>query len=312
MTLHATARRIACLSSGLAAMVAGAAIAAAAVPVAGPRSLAVSVPPDPVPIAAGQGARTAIRVVNPGRTPVTVVVHSHGAVLGDDGRIAMDAGGDPGWQGRQSFPAQPLTIPARGYRDVPLAIRVPKRVAPDLYFVGFLVTPLATGQGNVRVINQIGSFVTVDVPGPRERRLQAAFHVPGVTLGGEATGSLQVANVGRAAVRFWGENDVRASGGARVQHRLDPSLVPAGRSRTFAVAGGSSWPVGMVTMTVHIVYPGRTEAATREVILRRRVLVIHPWVVFAGMGAVVALPLLLIYRRRRRATAEARRQLMEA
>ncbi len=310
--MRRTARRLACLSGGIAVLAALPAIAAMAAPVAGTRSLAVSVPPDPVPIAAGKRARTAIRVVNPGRRPVTVVVRGHGAVLGDDGKIAMAAGGDPGWPGRQTFPAKPLTIPARGYRDVPVAIRVPKRAAPDLYFVGFLVTPLATGRGNVHLINQIGSFVTVDVPGPRERRLQASFHVPGVTLGGEATGSLQVANIGRAAVRFWGENDVRSSGGSAVQQRLDPSLVPVGRSRAFAVAGSSSWPVGMVTMTVHIVYPGRTEATTREIILSKRVLVIHPWVVFAAMGTTVAVPLLLIYRRRRKATVEARRQLMEA
>ena len=288
------------------------AVAAPASPGAGSRSLAVSVPPDPVRIAPGARARTSIRVVNPGRSAVTVVVRGHGAALGDDGRIAMTAGGDPGWQGRQSFSARPLTIPARGYRDVPVAIRVPARVAPDLYFVGFLVTPLATGQGDVHVLNQIGSFVTVDVPGPRERRLQAVLHVHGVTLGSQASGTLQVANVGRAAVRFWGENDVRASGGSPRQQRLQPSLVPVRRSRAFVVAGGSSWPVGMVTMTVHIVYPARTEAATRQIVLRKRVLVIHPWVVPAAIGLSVVVPLLLIRRRRRRAVAEARRVLREA
>jgi hypothetical protein len=289
------------------------AIAASATPGTGTRSLAVSVPPDPVPVAAGKRVRTAIRVVNPGAHAVTVVVRGHGATLGDDGRIAMSSRGDPGWQGRQKFPARPLTVPARGYIDVPVAIRVPKRVAPDLYFVGFLVTPLATGAGNVHVINQIGSFLTVDVPGPRVRELQASLHLPGVTIGGEATGKLQVSNIGRAAVRFWGENDTSSSpGGTRLQHRLDPSLVPVGRSRSFAVTGTSEWPVGMVTMTVHIVYPGRTDASTREIVLTKRVLVIQPWVVLAAFAMSVGIPLLLIYRRRRRAAAEARRLLVEA
>jgi hypothetical protein len=303
--------RVAC-PLAVVALAALPALATTATPGGGLRSLAVSVPPDPVPVAAGARVRTAIRVVNPGTRPVTVVVRGHGATLGDDGKITM-ASGDPGWQGRQRFPVNPLTVPARGYVDVPVAIRVPKRVAPDLYFVGFLVTPLATGAGNVHVVNQIGSFLTVDVPGPRERELQASLHVPGVTLGGRASGILQVANIGRAAVRFWGENDSSASpGGAPLQHRLDPSLVPVGRSRSFVVTGSAAWPVSMVTLSVHIVYPGRTEAATREIVLTRRVLVIQPWVVLAAFGVTIAVPLLLIYRRRRRITALARQQLMQA
>ena len=56
--------------------------------------------------------------------------------------------------------------PPQSYRNV-AAVRFTSRTAqPDLYFVGFLVTPVAAEGGSIKVINQIGSFLTVDVPGP--------------------------------------------------------------------------------------------------------------------------------------------------
>ena len=76
---------------------------------------------------------------------------------------------------------------------------------------------------------------------------------------------LRVANVGPAAVRFWGENDTTSlPGGSFVQQRLDPSLLPSQKSRFFSVTAKPAWLVGMVKMQVHVIYPGRTEATTKE------------------------------------------------
>lgn len=75
------------------------------------------------------------------------------------------------------------------------------------------------------------------------------------------------------------------------QQRFDPSLLPQGRTRTFTVVAKPNWPVGMVTTTVHLIYPGRTAATTKELVFTKRVLVVSPLVLYAlaillGCGGV--------------------------
>ena len=197
--------------------------------------MAVSVPADPVPAHAGGVARTLIRVVNPNHSAVSVVISSRTPALGDNGKVSIGSGPDPRWAGRVRFPKGAITIPAQGWRDIDLSIRVP-RLSPDLYFVGFLVTPVATAGGSIKVVNQIGSFLTLDVPGPRLRLLTGHLHLPSFVLGSEASGDLRVTNLGHASVTLWGENDTTSSpGGSYEQARLGPSLLPVGRSRSIAV-----------------------------------------------------------------------------
>ena len=112
-------------------------------PVGGARAIAVSVPADPVPARAGGVARTLIRVVNPNDFAVSVVIRSRTLALGNDGKVTIGAGPDPRWAGRVRFPPGALRIRAQGWRNVALSIHVP-RLSPDLYFVGFLVTPVGT------------------------------------------------------------------------------------------------------------------------------------------------------------------------
>lgn len=259
------------------------AAAAAPKPVGGARALAVSVPPDPVPIKAGSSTKTVARVINPNDEPIRVTISGRELALGNNGKVTVGLGPDPRWQKFVHFPTHELTIPAQGYLDVPLTIRVPRRIPPDLYFIGFLVTPIATASGSLQVINQIGSFITIDVPGPRIRKLVATFDVPSFVLASHVRGTLRITNTGRAAVRFWGENDTTSSpGGTFEQQRLDPSLLPIGTSRYVSVSGKPAWPVGIVTMTVRVTYPGRTEATTKELTFSKRVLVVSPWV-FLGL-----------------------------
>ena len=266
-----------------------AAAGGAAKAVSGSRALAVSVPADPVPAHVGGVTRTLIRVVNPNDFAVTVVIHSRTLTLGDDGKVSVGSGPDPRWSGRVRFPPGVLRIPAQSYRTVPLAIRVP-HLSPDLYFVGFLVTPVAVTGGSIKVVNQIGSFLTLDVPGPRLRLLTGHLHLPTFVLGAKATGEMRVTNLGHAAVTMWGENDTTSSpGGTFKQERLAPSLLPVGRSRSIAVTGKPRWPVGIVTVTTRVTYPGRTAAETRELVLTSRVIVVSPWVPAALGGLLVAI-----------------------
>ena len=267
--------------------------------VSGSRALAVSVPADPVPAEVGGVARTLIRVVNPNGFAVTVVIRSRTLALGDDGRVSVGGGPDPRWAGRVQFPVGALRIPAQSYRNVPLAIHVP-HLSPDLYFVGFLVTPVATEGGSIKVVNQIGSFLTLDVPGPRLRLLTGHLRLPSFVLGSRASGEMRVTNLGHASVTLWGENDTTSSpGGVFQQERLGPSLLPVGRSRSIAVTAKPRWPVGIVTVTTRVTYPGRTAAETRQLVLTRRVIVVSPWVP-AAIGALFGLLLATLWWRRRR------------
>ncbi len=307
--VHTRTSLIVALSVVLTFLAAGAMPAAAAsLPAAPSRSLAVSVPPDPVPVQPGSPTRTLVRILNPTATPITVTIDGRALALGDNGRVAIGAEPDPRWSGLVNFPVGGLTIPALGYRDVPLEVHVPQHLTPDLYFIGFVVTPTATGAGSVHVINQIGSFVTIDVPGPRVRKLTGSFQVPGLVFGSAATGELRIGNVGRAAVQFWGENDQRFTpSGTFVEQRITPLLLPAGKWRFFTVRAKTSWPIGLVTMKLHVVYPGRTASETKELTFSKQVLIVSPVVPFGLLGLLLGGILLarLLVVRRRFAPAEA-------
>ena len=274
-------------------------------PLGGPRALAVSVPPDPVPVKPGSDTHTLIRVVNPNDESVLVTITSRSLVFGDDGKVALGAGPDPRWQRLAPFPASELRIPAQGYRDVPLTVHVPAKLPADLYFIGFLVSPVPGQTGSIQVINQIGSFLTIDVPGPRERKLVGNLKLPRWVFGSHTDGTLALTNVGRASVSYWGETDTNSwPGGTLEQSRLPLSLIPVGLSRTIAVTGKPAWPIGLVTITTRITYPGVTEASTRELVFKKRVLVISIWVPIAVGGLLFAV--ILGWRLRRRSVRAAR------
>jgi hypothetical protein len=112
---------------------------------------------------------------------------------------------------------------------------------------------------------------------------------------------LHVHNTGKSAAMFWGENDTTAAPGSSAprQARLDRSLLPAGRSRTIVVEAKPSFLVAMVTMHVHILYPGRTDAGTTEIVLTKKVLVVQPAAVVL-LGAILLVAVIWYAHRRRR------------
>ncbi|TMC48557.1 MAG: hypothetical protein E6J14_10680 [Chloroflexi bacterium] len=305
----------------VAALVAPVGAVAASSPSPGPhspRSLAVSVPADPVPLVPGDTSPIHIRVLNPGSTSVTVTVKGEGVTLGDNGTTRFTGAPDPQWAGNTDFPPDDLTVPAQGFIDVSITVHVPAHINPDLYYIGFVVTPIATASGSVIVINQIGAFFIINVPGPRDRKLAADLNVPGLNwgpihlgsllIGDQVVGKLTAHNVGPSSVQFFGENDATHApfSGTPSQQRINKSLLPIRRSRSLQVTAQPAFPIDMVTMTVTLTYPDQTDVATKQIVLTKSMLVISPWVIVV-VGVLLALVVCwrLYARHRRRSRRQA-------
>jgi hypothetical protein len=283
--------------------------AAAATPSPSPsdgRSIAVSVPPDPVSMTPGHTSVVQMRVANPGDVPVRVTIVGRGLTLGDEGTITIQDGPDPLWDDNVAFPSGAVKVPANGYKDLSVTVHPPPDLSPDLYFVGFVVTPVPDPNSGVTVINQIGGYFTVDIPGPRDRRLAADLEVPGssilglqVHLGTQLDATLHVHNMGASAVQFWGETDTTTTGGDPGQIRLPKSLVPSSHERTFAIVTQPAWPIGFVHMHVVVIYPETTDVSTTQIEFARSVLVINP-LVFVVLALIIAFILWRRVRARRR------------
>jgi hypothetical protein len=287
----------------------------------GPRSIAVSVPPDPVTLHPGESAAIPIRVLNPGSSTVIVTVKSEEITLGDNGTTSFTGKPDPLWAGRTAFPPGAITVPAQRFVDLTVTVHVPTQIGPDLYYIGFLVSPVPQVSGEVVVINQIGAFLTIDVPGPRVRALSAELstigfnwgpiHINNLVVGDRVDGKLTVRNIGPSSVLFYGENDVTSAPitGSPSQQRISRSLLPIGRSRWFAVAGHPAFPIDLVTMTDVVAYPDQTGTGTLQIVRTRTALVISPWVIVvvcALLALLVGWRLRARHRRRLERRAAAR------
>jgi hypothetical protein len=267
------------------------------------RSLAVSVPAEPIQVVKGVTARIPIRVVNPGNQSVTVTISPRLVLLGDNGRVTIGSSAAPDWQGRVRFDPPGATIGSHQYVDVDVAVDVPAAISADLHFVGFLVSPVAEATGGqLTVINQIGSFVTIDVPGPRSGALTATLRFPSISLGRHATGTLLVSNVGQSSVRFWGESDTTSwpAGSSIEQQRFDKSLSPGGVKRTLSVSARPAWLIGFVTIRGQIIYSATVGSETTEIEFSTRVLVVDPRLI-VGLALVALLAIVGWWRHRRRA-----------
>ena len=178
---------------------------------------------------------------------------------------------------------------------------MPVQISPDLYYIGFLVTPVPTATGQVVVINQIGAFLTVDVPGARVRSLTAnlttsgfnwgPIHLSWLVVGTQVAGKLTVDNTGASSVLFFGENDVTSApiSGSPSQQRISRSLLPIRRSRWFAVTAAPAFPIDVVTMSDVVTYPDRTGTGTLDIVRTKSMVVINPWVLVVLLAIVLLL-----------------------
>ena len=254
-------------------------------------------------------------MLNPSASAVIVTVKGEGVTLGNNGTTAFTGVPDPLWASRTSYPRGDISILGQHYVDLSITVHMPAQISPDLYYIGFLVTPVPTATGQVVVINQIGAFLTVDVPGPRVRSLAAdlttdgfnwgPIHLGWLVLGAQVTGKLTVENTGASSVLFFGENDATSApiSGSPSQQRISRSLLPIRRSRWFGVTAVPAFPIDVVTMSDVVTYPDRTGTGTLDIVLTKSMLVINPWVLVVLLAIVL---LLGAWRLRARATRSRR------
>lgn len=273
----------------------------------GDSGLTVSVPPSAIPIHPGQDSSVSIRVINQGADPVNVTLSDRGAELGDNGAVRLSDQEDPLWAGRVTLPAGELTIPGKGYQTVTVQVHAPEAIDPDLYFMGLMVTPAASKAGSVQVVNQIGTLISFDVPGPRSQELSAGMDASPFQVAGTAAATLQVHNPGHSVLRFFGETDTADSAQPA---RIDTSILPVGRERSLPVTAKADWPVQLVTLNARLSYSDQTASATTEVTATTDVWLIQPWVpiaaavaLFLGAAALAFRRIRAVIRRKRAAVA---------
>ncbi len=224
----------------------------------------VSTPAEPVQGAPGHQVVLPLRITNPGTHAIAVEIRQRALDLGDNGQVSVLDHADSTWGSHVQVPADPVTIPAGGYRQLDLRLRVPS-VAPDTYLVGFLITPLGSGDG-VRVVTAIGTYVLVDVPGPRDRRLDLALHAPTLSWSNTAVGDAVASNVGRSSLWYWGQQG---------DQRLPRAFLPAHRFRTITVVADSAMGLGVARLHLQLFY-NCTDRQVCERDVARSVLLIHP------------------------------------
>lgn len=179
---------------------------AAAAGAAAAPGLVVSSPAGPVQAVPGTAVGTAIRVGNSSGSPMHVVLAQGRVSFGDNGRATVSDGSDPLWPGRVQLATTELTVPAGGYRQIPITVSLPAGTAPDDYFLGLLVTPTPTGSGTVKVLTRLAALIDFEVPGPRHSDIRIiAQHVPGVLWGAQLTVRTVVANEASSFATVWGE-----------------------------------------------------------------------------------------------------------
>lgn len=281
----------------------------ASVGLAGPagavgNELAVSVPSEAVSVRAGGSAGAVLRIVNRGAEPLSVNISLRRITLGDDGRASVTDEADPVWASRVTIDLPSATVAPNSYVDDHVSFAVPADTAPDTYLVGFLVEPVVAA-GSVRVVNRIGSFIALDVPGPRNRALRiASMGAPRVVLGSGFTSTVVLENSGPSFVTTWGEVHAAPTVGAERATTFDQArfrIAPT-HSRSLSFPARFAFPLGPVQVRTTFFF-NQTDQTVVAVQASRTVWMLHPvYPAAAALGAMAG-AWALLHRRRRRVVA---------
>ncbi len=260
--------------------------------------LFVTSPPDPIPATPGTVAATTLTVGNIGTTPLDVRITNQQVQLLDNGQTRFLEEPDPRFAGRIGIAPNALTLAPRSEQKVSISVTMPNTVPPDDYFLGFLVSPVINSS-SVAAVNDIGGLVVLNVPGPRNRKLTAAYVGPSwlnLSLSSSASGVVRVKSVGRSTAQFSTTMEMNGWPTPRVSYLTKPlQLLPPGLSQDIPVHASTWLGIGWYSFHTTLVY-NLTDRTTGEVAISRTVVIVNPlW--FLVIPAVF---LFWIWRRRRR------------
>jgi hypothetical protein len=261
-----------------------------AVPQAG---LSVSSPDGTLQAPRGTVVDTWLRVGNAAATPLSVTIAPATVNLGNDGVTGFTPKPDPRFAGQITLSQTQAVIPAGGYIELAVKVSIPTTIVPDIYVLGFLITPEATGT-SVRIVNQIGSLIAFDVPGSRDRHLTAAFTaVPWIMFTNHPSLTVRTHSVGKSALEFTSQDALTGFGAVTPAiTRNDPRLLPSGTHRDLTVAWNVPWGFGVDTVTTTLLYP-KTVSANAQIVLTHQVIVVKPLLALIA-GAMLLLILAII------------------
>ena len=267
-----------------------------------PVALSVSTPADSLAGEPGETVTSWIRVGNNGATALPVTISPATIELGDNGATTMSPGVDPRFVNSVTLETAAATVPANDYIEISVSISIPTSLIPDIYLLGFLVTP-APGAGSVQVINQIGAFISIELPGSRDRRIEAAFdNAPHFVLSDSPTLTVRVDNVGESALEFTSETTIDGFGTATPGNiRVEPKLLPSGTSRDVEITWVAELGIGVFDVHTRLVH-NLTQSETTGVELEHKIVVVSPIVLTVMVTILLILAagvVLLVHHRRR-------------
>ena len=275
---------------------------AQAEPDSSPVALSVSTPADSLAGEPGETVTSWVRVGNNGATALPITISPATIELGDNGATTMSPGVDPRFLNSVTLETTAATVPANDYIEISVSISIPTSLIPDIYLLGFLVTP-APGTGSVQVVNQIGAFISIELPGSRDRRIEAAFdNAPHFVLSDSPTLTVRVDNVGESALEFTSETTIDGFGTATPGNiRVEPKLLPSGTSRDVEITWVAELGIGVFDVHTRLVH-NLTQSETTGVELEHKIVVVSPIVltVMVTILLILAAGVVLLVRHRRR------------
>ena len=276
----------------------------------GSADFAVSTPAEPLLPAKDGLVHTTITVSDNGAYPLTVKLRSVGVVPLDDGRMRVGDQPDPVWSKTITMTPK-VRLDGGSYQRVPVTIKMPGGLLPDLYTLGFVAEAQPVNpDAPVLVYNQIAYLITVEVSGPRERKLALDLAPVGwFHIGSSLDGTYRVRNIGSAAAQGRGQVLVNAPFGRRnvavVQNTDGMQLYPTGTSRSLDYQYLVHGLLLLARPEAQVLYGNGTNTLQSVAVTGHLVLVI-PWITIILLGALVTVLSAYLYWRRRRRNARRR------
>jgi hypothetical protein len=244
---------------------------------------------DERPVAPGTTVDRDVRVTNLGDADLRVRVETRGMDLLDDGATRVRDDVDPRWAGQVSIAQPEVVVPANGTATIPITVSIPSDTPPDDYLLGVEVTPQVVGDG-IRIVNSIAALLPISVQGDRIRSLELVDHnLPSIVIGDEVTGTVRIRNTGTTFAAAWldarVDNALTGANTATVQLRGRTRLAPD-TSRGLSYTWQSGLTAGRFRVPVHVFY-NHSNASTAELLVEDDVWVIHPYLLAAGIAALL-------------------------